>query len=361
MLTRLCKGNKRTFVCPFHGWSYKMSGELINVKAPEGYDESFEKSERGLQKVLVESYRGFVFVNLDSKAEQNLEAFLGDTKFAFDMMLEQSTGDELEVIPGNSRYTYDGNWKLQIENGLDGYHVSTVHFNYVATIQNRAKLDAENNPTNKKETLDYSKLGASDKDTDEGWFAFPNGHTLLYSDMPNARVRPGYATVMPRLQREYGEGRAKWIMHMLRNLNIYPSLFFMDQISSQLRIIRPQAWNLTEVHSFCIGVKGESAADRENRIRQFEDFFNVSGMGTPDDLSQFHSAQTGFKARLVKWNDVSRGSHEWHDQTTDHCTELGIKPLLIGTDITQEGLFINQNRAWQNYLLKGLMERVEPE
>jgi anthranilate 1,2-dioxygenase (deaminating, decarboxylating) large subunit len=70
-------------------------------------------------------------------------------------------------------------------------------------------------------------------------------------------------------------------MHRLRNLNIYPSLFFMDQISSQLRIIRPVAWNKTEVTSLCLGVKGESDLDRENRIRQFEDFFNVSGMERP--------------------------------------------------------------------------------
>lgn len=31
----------------------------------------------------------------------------------------------------------------------------------------------------------------------------------------------------------------------------------MDQISSQLRIVRPVAWNKTEVISQCIGVKGK--------------------------------------------------------------------------------------------------------
>ncbi|NJR43875.1 MAG: hypothetical protein HC767_15675 [Akkermansiaceae bacterium] len=34
-------------------------------------------------------------------------------------------------------YTYDGNWKLQAENGADGYHVSSVHWNYAATTQAR--------------------------------------------------------------------------------------------------------------------------------------------------------------------------------------------------------------------------------
>ncbi len=44
------------------------------------------------------------------------------------------------------------------------------------------------------------------------------------------------------------------MMHRLRNLNVYPSLFFLDQISSQLRIIRPVAWNKTEINSQCLGV-----------------------------------------------------------------------------------------------------------
>ena len=73
--------------------------------------------------------------------------------------------------------------------------------------------------------------------------------------MPNPAVRPGYASIMPRLVAEHGQAKAEWMMHRLRNLNIYPSLFFMDQISSQLRIIRPLAWNKTLVQSQCLGVR----------------------------------------------------------------------------------------------------------
>jgi benzoate/toluate 1,2-dioxygenase alpha subunit len=32
---------------------------------------------------------------------------------------------------------FDGNWKLQAENGADGYHVSAVHWNYAATTSHR--------------------------------------------------------------------------------------------------------------------------------------------------------------------------------------------------------------------------------
>lgn len=256
------------------------------------------------------------------------------------------------MLPGTSTYTYEGNWKLQNENGLDGYHVSTVHYNYVATVQHRQQVEAERGGV--AATLDYSKLGAGDAATDDGWFSFANGHSVLFSEMPNPAVRPGYASVMPRLVAEYGQARAEWMMHRLRNLNLYPSLFVIDQISSQLRIVRPLAWNRTEIVSQCIGVKGESDADRENRIRQFEDFFNVSGMGTPDDLVEFREAQRGFQARLERWSDISRGHGKWLEGATPNSQALGIAPLLTGTEITHEGLYVNQHAHWRRFLLDGL-------
>ncbi len=352
-LTRVCRGNQSTFTCPFHAWCYKTDGRLVKVKAENEYQAGFDKSKRGLRKALISNYKGFIFINLNTECEQSLEDFLGDARIGIDMMVAQAKDGELEVLPGSSSYTYDGNWKLQNENGLDGYHVSTVHFNYVATVQQRQQQNAEKQGETSR-TLDYSKLGAGDSETDDGWFGFKNGHTILFSDMPNPEVRPGYATVMPRLIEEYGQQRAEWMMHRLRNLNLYPSLFFMDQISSQLRVIRPVAWNKTEVHSFCLGVKGESDADRENRIRQFEDFFNVSGMGTPDDLVEFREAQIGFEARLEKWNDISRGCDKWTREPTANTEALDIQPAITGTEFTHEGLYVNQHANWQRYLLDGL-------
>lgn len=360
-LTRVGCGNQSTFTCPFHAWCYKSDGSLAKVKAPDEYDHHFDKKSHGLTQARIESYQGFVFISLDTASTLSLTEFLGDTKLFFDMMVEQSDTGELEVLPGSSTYVYHGNWKLQNENGLDGYHVSTVHYNYVSTVQHRSELTLKE-PGAKETTLNYSKLGAGDKDTDDGWFSFNHGHGVLFSDMPNAAdVRPGYQRIMPKLLDKYSPERAEWTMHRLRNLNIYPSLFFMDQISSQLRIIRPVSWNKTEVTSMCIGVKGESAQDRESRIRQFEDFFNVSGMGTPDDLVEFRESQRGFEARLTQWSDVSRGHQHWQYGATKNGTILGISPAMTGTEITHEGLFVNQHRAWQAMMLAGLEKEKQQE
>ena len=74
------------------------------------------------------------------------------------------------MLQGKSAYTFAGNWKLQNENGLDGYHVSTVHYNYVSTVQHRQQVNAAKGSD--LDTLDYSKLGAGDNETDDGWFSF---------------------------------------------------------------------------------------------------------------------------------------------------------------------------------------------
>jgi anthranilate 1,2-dioxygenase (deaminating, decarboxylating) large subunit len=356
-LTRSSRGHQSSFVCSFHAWTFRSDGKLLKVKAPSEYPEGFDLSVRNLKKARIASYKGFVFINLDDEGTTSLEDHLGDAKVFLDLMVAQSPTGELEVLPGKGQYTYAGNWKLQNENGLDGYHVSTVHYNYVATVVHRHEVNASKG-IDVNNTLDYRKLGAGDAETDDGWFSFPNGHSVLFSEMPNPDVRPGYASIMPRLVQDYGQQKAEWMMHRLRNLNLYPSLFFMDQISSQLRIIRPVAWNKTQILSQCIGVKGESDADRENRIRQFEDFFNVSGMGTPDDLTEFREAQRGFQARKEKWNDISRGCDRWISGSTPNAEILGIRPLLTGAELTHEGLYANQHGAWRDALLKGLDDKI---
>lgn len=357
-LTRLAKGNQSIFTCPFHAWCYKSDGKLVKVKMPAEYGDCFDMSKNGLKKARVESYRGFVFISLDPEGTDSLADYLGDTTVFLDMMIAQSKTGELEVLPGKAMYTYDGNWKLQNENGLDGYHVSTVHYNYVATTQRRSQINATKGGG---PTLDYSKLGAGDAETDDGFFSFENGHSVLFSDMPNPEVRPGYASIMPRLIEEYGQAKAEWMMHRLRNLNVWPSLLFLDQISSQLRIIRPVAWNKTEIHSFCLGVVGESEADRENRIRQFEDFFNVSGLGTPDDLVEFREAQRGFQGRIEKWSDLSRGSAHWIVGESPNSKALGINPTLTGSEFTQEGLYVKQHQSWQKFLLARLADAADQQ
>ena len=141
MLCRRKTGNKSSFTCPFHGWTFSNNGKLLKAKdeSTGGYPETFKhEGSHDLKKLpRFQSYRGFLFGSLNPDVVP-LEDFLGETTTIIDQIVDQAP-EGLEVLRGNSSYIYDGNWKLQMENGCDGYHVSSVHWNYATTMDRRSE------------------------------------------------------------------------------------------------------------------------------------------------------------------------------------------------------------------------------
>jgi benzoate/toluate 1,2-dioxygenase subunit alpha len=139
-----------------------------------------------------------------------------------------------------------------------------------------------------------------------------------------------------------------------RNLCLYPNVYLMDQFSSQIRHYRPLAVDKTEVTIYCIAPKGESAEARARRIRQYEDFFNASGMATPDDLEEFRACQFSYQARNARWNDLSRGAVHWINGPDEAAAAISMKPLMSGVRTEDEGLFVIQHKYWQEQMQRAL-------
>jgi benzoate/toluate 1,2-dioxygenase alpha subunit len=139
-----------------------------------------------------------------------------------------------------------------------------------------------------------------------------------------------------------------------RNLCLYPNVYLMDQFSSQIRQYRPISVDKTEVTIYCMAPKGESAEARARRIRQYEEFFNATGMATPDDLEEFRSCQIGYMGRAAKWNDLSRGAKHWIQGPDEGATAIGLNPLLSGVKTEDEGLFVVQHRYWLETMEKAI-------
>lgn len=343
MLCRRKQGNKGSFTCPFHGWTFANTGKLLKVKDAKTtqYPDQFAKDgSHDLTRVArFESYRGFLFGSLNPDV-QPLKDFLGETTVIIDQIVDQAP-EGLEVLRGNSSYIYDGNWKLQMENGCDGYHVSSVHWNYATTMDRRSETG-----TKAVDANSWSKSVA-------GVYGFENGHILLWTNTKNPEVRPVWNRrddIVARL----GEEKAGFIVNQTRNLGIYPNVFLMDQFSTQIRVLRPLSVDKTEVTIFCFAPKGESAEDRTVRIRQYEDFFNVSGMGTSDDLEEFRACQTAYGGSVALWNDMSRGAPLWVQGPDDNARRMGIKPLLSGERSEDEGLFVCQHDYWAKVMRRAL-------
>ncbi|WP_369977086.1 Rieske 2Fe-2S domain-containing protein [Xanthomonas bundabergensis] len=345
MLCRRKHGNKGSFTCPFHGWTFSNSGKLLKVKDEKTtqYPPQFgQDGAHDLKRVpRFESYRGFLFGSLREDVAP-LEQFLGQARLIVDQIVDQAP-DGLEVLRGNSSYIYDGNWKLQMENGCDGYHVSTVHWNYAATMGRRKQEGTQ--------AVDASGWSRSVA----GVYGFENGHILLWTKTMNPEVRPVYRQ-REELAQRLGAERAGFIVEQTRNLCLYPNLFLMDQFSTQIRVTRPIDVDRTEVSIFCFAPKGESARDRATRIRQYEDFFNVSGMGTADDLEEFRACQAGYAGSAAPWNDLSRGAPLWIDGPDENARRMGLAPLLSGERSEDEGLFVRQHAYWAAAMREALAQ-----
>ncbi|MCP4329802.1 MAG: Rieske 2Fe-2S domain-containing protein [Alphaproteobacteria bacterium] len=114
------EGNCRSFVCPYHGWSYDLDGRL---KGAGGMDqtEDFRLEDNGLIELRLETWGGFIFVNFDHDAGPLLD-YLGD--FPETMA---SYGCENLVCTRRKIHEVDCNWKIHIENAMEDYHIPMVH------------------------------------------------------------------------------------------------------------------------------------------------------------------------------------------------------------------------------------------
>ncbi|MFD2400837.1 SRPBCC family protein [Novosphingobium soli] len=332
-------GNKKNFMCPFHGWTYSSAGDLLDVteEGAGGYAPGFDRADFGLPRIArLEIYRGFIFGSL-SPDVLPLEEYLAGSKAFIDLLVDQSQQGEMEVLPGATRYRYRGNWKMQVENGLDGYHVGTVHANYFMTVMRRVEGASKNDT----KAIDFSNFNRQDG----GSFSFHNGHSVLWADYANFRDRPNFEA-LDWIEETHGEEKALWMNKRIRNLQLFPNVFLMDQTSTQIRIIQPISVDETEVTTYCIAPVGESASARALRIRQYEDFFNASGMATPDDLTEFNNCQAGFGAGEGRMNDMSRGATRWEKDAGQFGAGLAVDAVMSSPAVADEGLYVAIHDEW---------------
>lgn len=106
--------------CRYHGWVYTLDGRLRNAR-DFGQAEGFDPRDFGLFEVKVETWRGFVFVNISAEAPA-LSTLLSP--------LDKRMGKrDLVKLVHTDRRAHDiaCNWKIYVENYLEGYHIPLVH------------------------------------------------------------------------------------------------------------------------------------------------------------------------------------------------------------------------------------------
>jgi Rieske 2Fe-2S family protein len=113
-------GKAVRFQCPYHAWIYDLDGKLIRAKHTEDLDD-FSFEEFGLAPVAIDTWQGFVFLNLDPDTAP-LVGQLGD-------LVENLARFDFGSLRPARRIEYDvgSNWKFIAENYSECYHCPGLH------------------------------------------------------------------------------------------------------------------------------------------------------------------------------------------------------------------------------------------
>jgi choline monooxygenase len=113
-------GRRKTLQCRYHGWTYTLDGALLRAPEMEGA-VGFRAEEMRLMPVQVAAWGPLVFACLDLKAPP-LAHFLEDIP-------ERAARFRAESMRWVLRKSWDVacNWKVYVDNYLEGYHLPVVH------------------------------------------------------------------------------------------------------------------------------------------------------------------------------------------------------------------------------------------
>ncbi|MCI0416094.1 aromatic ring-hydroxylating dioxygenase subunit alpha [bacterium] len=253
--TRLCTEPQGQFSgkiqCPYHTWTYSLSGELIgapNMKDVRGFD----RSAYPLHSLATAEWEGFLFINLSETPEP--------FEIAFAPLLERFQAWRLEDlrIAHSTTYEVNANWKLIFQNYNECYHCPTVH-------PLLAKLTPYKSALNHLDEGPF--LGGPMQISMEGGSMTMDGHACAsalcedekdvvhyYTLFPSMflSLHPDYVLVhrLERIQPDLTRIQCEWLFHpdaMIRaDFDPNPAIEFWD-------LTNKQDWNVCELSQKGIG------------------------------------------------------------------------------------------------------------
>lgn len=142
VLSRICRhrgaelvqgaGNRRSFQCPYHAWTFHLDGRLSGAPYMDGA-KGFDKASCRLPEIRMETWQGWVFVNLDGRAEPLAERLAPLDRFLAHYDIEGSVAVETA--------TFDSpwNWKVLVDNFMEAYHHIATHVDTLQPVMPAAR------------------------------------------------------------------------------------------------------------------------------------------------------------------------------------------------------------------------------
>ena len=140
------KGQK-TFVCPYHAWTYGRDGHLIGITEEKIFGP-IDKASHGLRRLPVAERDGLIWVSAAPDGSIDIDRLLdGLAPEIAAYGFERYVHFETRVLRQKM------NWKLVIDTFLEGYHIQVLHKNTVAPILHGTTIDFQHYGPNIRMTL----------------------------------------------------------------------------------------------------------------------------------------------------------------------------------------------------------------
>lgn len=338
------RGNVKLFQCAYHAWTFKTNGDLDAIAMPRGYGSSFDTCDPslGMQRLpRVASYGGFIFAS-QSEDGASLQEWLGGAKSSIDEILARSPEGEIELTAGVHRYLYRGNWKFQLENVVDMYHVP---FSHESTVSRSGKQFGRR--PGEKAASEISSKGRAAVRWEErtAWGAASYGHSYT-GHQPVAESLPDtplFREYMAALETRHGTEKAREVLQPCRHNTAFFPNFSIQALNMHVRVIHPISVDRTEVRVYPIRLKGAPDEMNNGFVRHLNITHSAASLIQTDDLECFRRCQDGGLAQSSEWVWFARGI-----ETDD---------VLANGDITNKGTVETPQRAmyraWLSYMLEG--------
>jgi salicylate 5-hydroxylase large subunit len=290
-------GTARSFVCPYHQWTYKLNGELAGLPFKDGVKDGdcvnggmpadFDLRQHGLTKLRVAVLHGLVFATFSEEAEP-LEDYLGPSVMPWlDRIFR---GRELTLL-GYNRQRIPGNWKLMMENIKDPYHPGLLHTWFVtfglwrADQKSRMVMDAHGRHA---VMISRRNEGGENKVVTEGVTSFKSGMQLHDARLLDVVPEPWWKIDDP-------SNPGQEIMPTVTMITLFPSLIVQQQVNSlSTRHIVPRGEGEFDFVWTHFGFADDTPEMTQRRLRQ-ANLFGPAGFVSADDGEVIELSQQGFR------------------------------------------------------------------
>jgi len=343
---RLCKadhGNKKTFVCNYHGWGFGTDGALNGVPLEkEAYYNKLDKGKFGLIEVAqIKNYKGLIFATFDEEAP-SLEEYLGEMKWYLDSWLD-AMPEGTELIGTAMKVELPVNWKLPVENvSGDGYHLGWAHAGAMTVTSSLTVggLEVGNTGTDNDGAVSVAGL---------------NGHTVLaaldgqsgygfYPDptIPLQYLKDNRETVIGRL----GKYRGEHLWGSQINLTIFPNLQMLPGLN-WFRIYHPKGPGKFEMWTWAMVDKEMSDELKQMILDNVSRTFGPAGLFDNDDGDNLQA--------------ITEQSRGWRTRQMDVYTNMAIGGEQTRDEmpgVVSDGLVCEQN---QRYVYRRWLEMMNAD